>query len=131
MTEVQPRAQPGPATAIAAAVVCVGVVGLTISPLDPLVKPLAGVLAVCALVAELVAARYAATLTLSAAFLAGMLAVGFLGPAAAFLIPAISYAGVWVVDRYRWQALLINLAGSATPTLLAAVAFQAVDPPRD
>jgi putative nucleotidyltransferase with HDIG domain len=131
MTEAQPRARPGPATAIAAAVVCVGVVGLTISPLDPLVKPLAGVLAVCALFSELIAARYAASLTLSAAFLAGMLAVGFLGPAAAFLIPAISYTGVWLVDRYRWRALLINLAGSATPTLLAAVAFEAVDPPRD
>src|SRR5919108_10559 len=54
MTEVQPRAWPGPATAIAVAVVCVGVVGLTFSPLAQLVKPLAGVLAACALVAELV-----------------------------------------------------------------------------
>jgi putative nucleotidyltransferase with HDIG domain len=127
MTEAPPRARPGLATATAAVVLCVGVVGLTIAPLAPLVKPLAGVLVVCALVAELIAARYAATLTLSAAFVAGMLAVGFLGPAAAFLIPAISYTGVWLVDRYRWRALLINLAGSATPTLLAAVAFEAVD----
>jgi putative nucleotidyltransferase with HDIG domain len=131
MTEAPPRARPGLATAIAAVVVCVGVVGVTIAPLAPLVKPLAGVLVLCALVAELIAARYAATLTLSAAFLAGMLAVGFLGPAAAFLIPAISYAGVWLVDRYRWRALLINLAGSATPTLLAAWSFDAIDPPRD
>jgi putative nucleotidyltransferase with HDIG domain len=131
MTEAPPRARPGLATAIAAVVVCVGVVGVTIAPLAPLVKPLAGVLVLCALVAELIAARYAATLTLSAAFLAGMLAVGFLGPAAAFLVPAVSYSGVWVLDRYRWQALLINLAGSATPTLLAAVAFDAVDPPSE
>ena len=60
-----------------------------------------------------------------------MLAVGFLGPAAAFVIPAISYAAVWIVDRYRWRALLINIAGSATPTFLVAVAFQAIDPPPD
>jgi putative nucleotidyltransferase with HDIG domain len=88
-------------------------------------------LTLCALGAELIAARYAPALTLSGAFLAGMLAVGFLGPAAAFLIPAISYTAVWVFDRYRWRALLINLAGSATPTFLAAVAFQAIDPPND
>jgi putative nucleotidyltransferase with HDIG domain len=131
MTEAPPRARPALATAIAAVVVCVGVVGVTIAPLAPLVKPLAGVLVLCALVAELIAARYAATLTLSAAFLAGMLAVGFLGPAAAFLVPAVSYSGVWILDRYRWQALLINLAGSATPTLLAAVVFDAIDPPSD
>jgi putative nucleotidyltransferase with HDIG domain len=88
-------------------------------------------LTLCALGAELIAARYAPTLTLSGAFLAGMLAVGFLGPAAAFLIPAVSYTAVWVVDRYRWRALLINLAGSATPTFLAALAFDAIDPPTD
>jgi hypothetical protein len=41
-----------------------------------------------------------------------MLAVGFLGPVAAFLIPVIAYVAVWVVDRYRWRALLINLASS-------------------
>jgi putative nucleotidyltransferase with HDIG domain len=119
------------AMTLAVVVVCVGVVGLTMSSWSPLVKPLAVVLAVCALVAELIAARHAPTLTLSAAFLAGMLAVAFLGPAAAFWVPTISYVGVWVVDRYRWQALLINVAGSATPTILAAFVFEALDPPHD
>ncbi len=131
MTEALPRVHPWPVTAVAAMVVLVGVVGLTMSPIGPLVKPLAGVLTLCALGAELIAARYAPTLTLSGAFLAAMLAVGFLGPAAAFAIPVISYTGVWIVDRYRWRALLINLAGSATPCLLAAVAFDAIDPPSD
>src|SRR6187200_1333381 len=129
MTAAQPRARPALATSVAAAVLCVGVVGVTMSPWAPLVKPLAGVLTFCALVAELLGARYAAQLRLSAAFVAGMLAVGFLGPVPAFLIPVISYVAVWVVDRYRWRALLINLASSATPTFLAAVVFQAVDPP--
>jgi putative nucleotidyltransferase with HDIG domain len=98
------------------------------SPWAALVKPLAGVLTLCALVAELLGARYAAQLRLSAAFVAGMLAVGFLGPVPAFFIPTISYVAVWIVDRYRWRALLINLASSATPTFFAAVIFQAVDP---
>jgi putative nucleotidyltransferase with HDIG domain len=83
----------------------------------------------CALVAELLGAQYAAQLRVSAAFVAGILAVGFLGPTAAFIIPAIAYVAVWVVERYRWRALLINLASTTTPTFLAAVAFDAVDPP--
>jgi putative nucleotidyltransferase with HDIG domain len=119
------------ATVVATSVVLVGVVGVTMSPLGPLVKPLAGVLTLCAVGAELIAARYAPTLTLSGAFLAAMIAVGFLGPSAAFAIPATSYTVVWIVDRYRWRALLINLAGSATPAFLAAVAFEAIDPPND
>ena len=52
------------------------------------------------------------------------------GPAPAFVIPALSYLAVWIVERYRWRALLINLAGSSTPALLVAYAFAAIDPPR-
>jgi putative nucleotidyltransferase with HDIG domain len=83
-----------------------------------------------AVIAELVAARYSSQLTVSAAFVGGMVAVAFLGPAPAFVIPAVSYAATWVVERYRWRALLINVAGSSTPTLLVAVVFQAIDPER-
>jgi len=79
--------------------VLAGLLGLTLAPWQPLGESLAWVLVLCAVGAELIAARYAAQLTLSAAFLAGMLAVGFLGPVAAFLVPAISYVAVWVVDR--------------------------------
>jgi putative nucleotidyltransferase with HDIG domain len=131
MTEALPRVRLRPVTAVAVVVFLVGVVGVTMSPSAPLVKPLAGVLTLCALGAELIAARYAPTLTLSGAFLAAMIAVGFLGPAAAFAIPVISYTAVWIVDRYRWRALVINLAGSATPIFFAAVAFEAIDPPDD
>src|SRR6187455_1913594 len=119
MTDGPSRAHPGPVTAVAVMVVLVGLLGLTIAPWHPLVKPLAWVLVLCAVAAELIAARYMADLTVSAAFVAAMLAVGFLGPVAAFLIPAISYTAVWVVDRYRWRALIINLAGSATPSMAA------------
>jgi putative nucleotidyltransferase with HDIG domain len=83
-----------------------------------------------AVIAELLAARYSSQLTVSAAFVGGMVALAFLGPAPAFVIPAVSYAATWVVERYRWRALLINIAGSSTPTLLVAVVFQSIDPPR-
>ena len=124
------RADPRRATAIAAFLVAGGLVGFALSDLGDLFTPLTAILASCAIGAELVAARYSATLTVSAAFAAGMLSVGFLGPAPAFAIPALSYVLVWIVDRYRWRALLINLAGSSTPTLLVAYGFAAIDPPR-
>jgi putative nucleotidyltransferase with HDIG domain len=130
MRDAERRAQPALATFVASGIVCVGVVGVTLSPAAPVVKPLAGVLTVAAVIAELLAARYSAQLTVSAAFVAAMLAVGFLGPSPAFLIPAVSYAATWLVERYRWQALLINVAGSSTPVLLTAVAFDAIDPQR-
>jgi putative nucleotidyltransferase with HDIG domain len=121
---------PRRATAIAGVLVAVGLVGLALSDLDDLFTALTAILASFAIVAELVAARYSATVTVSAAFAAGMLSVAFLGPAPAFVIPVASYVLVWIVDRYRWRALLINLAGSSTPTLLVAYAFAAIDPPR-
>jgi putative nucleotidyltransferase with HDIG domain len=130
MADAQPVGRPFLATWVAGAVVCVGVVVLTIAGLGEFVKPLALVLAVCAVVAELVAARYAQQLTISGAFIATMLAAGFLGPLAAFVIPVLSYGAVWIVDRYRWRALVINIAGSATPALLAAAAIDAIDPRR-
>jgi putative nucleotidyltransferase with HDIG domain len=130
MTDAQRRARPALATLIAGGIVCVGVVGVTLSPAAPLVKPLAAVLTMSAVGAELIAARYSSQLTVSAAFVAAMLAVGFLGPAPAFAIPAVSYFATWVVERYRWRALLINVAGSSTPAMLVAAGFQAIDPPR-
>src|SRR3954453_17435661 len=123
------RPQPGRAVAVAALLVAVGLIGLALSDFGDLATPLAGVLVFCAVAAELVAARYS-SMTISAAFAADMLAIGFLGPGPAFVIPALSYLAVWVVERYRWQALLINIAGSSTPALLVAYGFAAIDPPR-
>jgi putative nucleotidyltransferase with HDIG domain len=118
------------ATLIAGTLVVAGLIGLALSDLGDLPTALAAILASCAVGAELVAARYSASLTVSAAFAADMLAVGFLGPAPAFVIPALSYLAAWVVERYRWRALLINIAGSSTPALLVAYAFGAIDPRR-
>jgi putative nucleotidyltransferase with HDIG domain len=123
------RPRPGLATAIAGVAVAVGLIGLALSDLSALFTALTALLAFCAVAAELLAARYS-SMTISAAFAADMLAIGFLGPAPAFVIPALSYLAVWIVERYRWRALLINLAGSSTPALLVAYAFAAIDPPR-
>jgi putative nucleotidyltransferase with HDIG domain len=130
MSDAQRRANPALATFVAGGIICVGVVVVSLSSTDPLVKPLAAVLTASAVIAELLTARYSAQLTVSAAFVAAMLAVGFLGPAPAFLIPAVSYTATWLVDRYRWRALLISIAGSSTPAALVAAAFQAIDPER-
>jgi putative nucleotidyltransferase with HDIG domain len=124
------QSRPGLATALAAAVVGIGVLALSFTDIGEIATPLWGTLAACAIVAELIAARYTAQLHISAAFVATMLAVGFLGPAAAFALPTLSYLAVWVVERYRWQALLINVAGSATPAMLVAAGLGAIDPAR-
>src|SRR3954452_16188879 len=124
------RPQPSRATALAGLLVAAGLAGLALSDLGDLVTPLAAILAAIALAAELGAARYSASLAVSGAFVADMLAIGFLGPAPAFVIPALSYMAVWVVERYRWRALLINVAGSSTPALVVAYVFAAIDPQR-
>src|SRR4051794_20268966 len=108
MTQGDPGARPAVAVGVAIALLCAGGVGVSLSPLDDLVKPLMGVLAVCAVAAELTAARYAGQLSLSGAFVATIVAIGFLGAAPAFAIPLISFVATWLVERYRWQALLIN-----------------------
>ncbi len=128
MAERHAHARPGLATALAAALVAAGVIGFALSDLGDLITPLAGLLAGCAVGAELVAARYTAQLTVSAAFVATMLAIGFLGPAPAFAIPALSYFAAWVVERYRPRAFLINLAGSSLPALVVAYGFAELDP---
>jgi putative nucleotidyltransferase with HDIG domain len=122
------RPQPTRATAIAGLLIAAGVAGLAVSDLDDLATPLAAILISVAIVAELTAARYSASLAVSAAFAADMLAIGFLGPAPAFVIPALVYVTVWIVQRYRWRAMVINVAGSATPALVVAYAFAAIDP---
>ncbi|TML05755.1 MAG: HD domain-containing protein [Actinobacteria bacterium] len=89
-------------------------------------EPLFYVLLIAAVLARLLTTELEENLGVSASFLCGMLAVGFLDPLSAFLIPVVAVGVGWLVERYRWQALIINWAGSATPTALAAVAFEAL-----
>jgi putative nucleotidyltransferase with HDIG domain len=128
MRDPQPR--PDLASAIAGALVAGGLVGFSFADLGDLTSPLALILAGCAILAELIGARYTAQLRITASFAATMLAVGFLGPAPAFVIPALAYFAVWLVERYRLRALLINVAGSATPAMAVAAVIDAIDPQR-
>src|SRR3954462_3963656 len=89
-------------------------------------EPLFYVLLTAAVLARLLSTTLEQNLGLSASFLCGMLAIGFLDPLSAFLIPFVAEGVGWLLERYRWQALIINWAGSAAPTALAAVAFQAL-----
>jgi putative nucleotidyltransferase with HDIG domain len=107
------------ALAVAMCVVALGV--LSLSPLDSVVKPLMAVLTVFSIAAELSATRFAARLTISGSFIGGVLAIGFLGGAAGFTLIVVADLVTWIVERYRWQALLINIAGSAPMALLAGI----------
>jgi putative nucleotidyltransferase with HDIG domain len=89
-------------------------------------EPLFYVLLIAAVLARLLTTTLEQNLGLSASFLCGMLAIGFLDPLTAFLIPLVAETVGWVAERYRPQALVINWAGSAPPTALAALSFQAL-----
>ncbi len=68
------------------------------------------VLLAVAIVAGLLTSRVAGTLLVSASFLMSILAAAFLGPAAAFLPPVAAELAIWLAERYRPQALAMNLA---------------------
>src|SRR4051812_26066705 len=103
MSDSQPR--PDLATAIAVAVLAVGLVGFALSDLGDLTAPLALILAGCAIGAELIGQGYPAQPRVTRSFAGAMPAGGFLGPAPAFVIPVLAYTAGWLVERYRVQAL--------------------------
>jgi putative nucleotidyltransferase with HDIG domain len=83
-------------------------------------------LAACAAGSVLSAAEWDSKLDVSSAFVCFMLAVVLVGPLGAFVVPAAAELVRWLVRRYRLVALPINLAGIAVPSLLAALAFDAL-----
>ncbi|MCW2995713.1 MAG: hypothetical protein JWQ18_3208 [Conexibacter sp.] len=94
--------------------------------------PLGAVLLACAIVSRLLAVDVSdQRIFVSGAFLCGILAACFLGPAAAFAVPVAAELVGWAVERYRRVPLLINLAGSALPTVGAAVVLRATDLDRE
>jgi putative nucleotidyltransferase with HDIG domain len=106
--------------------------GLAIAEPGTIGDPLAGVLLACAVVSRLLAVDVSTQrIFVSGAFLCGILAACFLGPAAAFAVPVVAELVGWTVERYRRVPLLINLAGSALPTVGAAVVFEALDLTQD
>jgi putative nucleotidyltransferase with HDIG domain len=105
-----------------------GVVGFAAADPTRLFSGLTAVLLASAIVAELIAARYSTRIFVSGAFLCGAIALAFVGPAGAFVVPALAFIASWLSDRYRWRALLINIGASATPTMAAAYVFEAIGP---
>ncbi len=93
---------------------------------DRLLHPLLGVLLGVAVIAGLLTTRVEGTLLVSASFAMSMLAVAFLGPAAAFAVPVVAEAAEWLVERYRLQALAMNVATAGLPSLAAGTAFGAL-----
>jgi putative nucleotidyltransferase with HDIG domain len=59
-------------------------------------------------------------ISVSGVLLCVVLAIGFLDPAGAMAIPALTSSAWLVQRRYRWQAFVVNLAGTATPDAFAA-----------
>ncbi len=95
---------------------------------DASAEPLAYLLVLVATAAALASSALSADLTASPGFVASMMAVAFLGPTTAFIVPLVAEVVTWVFQRYRWRAFLNNLAAIPGSTLAIAVAFEAVGP---
>ncbi len=117
--------------AIAGPIAVAGLIGFVLADHSSLSDPLTWILVGIAVVSSLLAAQYSGVLTVSTAFLCGMLAVAFLGPASAFIVVFLAETFAWIYERYRWRAYVINLAAMPTPALLVAFAFQAIDPTQE
>ena len=125
---VVPSSSPRPKLGVGIACFLLGasVPVLVATPMDVLVRPLTFVLAFGALASILSASHWGDRLDISAAFICFMLAVAFLGPAPAFIVAAFAETAAWVVQRYRTVALPANVAAAAVPTLVCALAFEAL-----
>jgi putative nucleotidyltransferase with HDIG domain len=118
------------ATAAAAIGTIACVVGAALTAHESHFGQLFWVLAASALASNLSDANLDghSTIWTSGAFLAGMLAVPFAGPAAAVSVAFIAEIGTWLVQRYRRSAMLANLATAGLPTLAAGIIFHAAAP---
>lgn len=67
----------------------------------------------------------------SGAALGAILVLAFFGPAAAFVVVAVSELITWLVERYPPERMAINLVGSGAPVLIAGTVFEAVRPAQD
>jgi putative nucleotidyltransferase with HDIG domain len=122
------RPRPGLALAISLSVIATCVVIFLLSDVSELRDPLTLVLIVIGSASVLVGSYASANLTFAPSFISGMLAIAFLGPAGAFVVPLANETIAWLALRYRWRALMVNLAVIPGPTLLAALIFAAADP---
>ena len=130
MREAPHAAHPRTAVTAALALLLASLPALLLSSSEELLEPLTIVLAIGAIVSVLAASVWQGVLDISAAFVCFMLAVAFVGPVGAFLIPVAAEVVTFVVRRYRRGArpyravaLPINLAATAVPSLFAALLY--------
>lgn len=100
-------------------------------PSAPVADPLTALLATCAFVSLLTVTRWEHSVEVSGSFSALMLATAFLGAGPALLILVAVELAAWLVDRYRPQALLVNIGGQALPVAIAALLMSPVVEPGD
>src|SRR5207249_4700745 len=79
-------------------------------------------------VASILASRWDGSVVISGSFVATMMSMAFLGPAAAFVIDAVGELATRAIVRYRSAAVAINIAGVGLPLLLMATLFSKIDP---
>jgi putative nucleotidyltransferase with HDIG domain len=94
-------------------------------PHDGIGNGLAIILALCAALGSLTAAQWQGAMDVSASFVCVMLAAAYLGPAEAFAIVVFSESVAWLSQRYRPQALVVNLAAIGIPALVAGTLMDA------
>jgi putative nucleotidyltransferase with HDIG domain len=85
--------------------------------------PLLPALAVGAIASELTRVQYSSSVYVSASFACSMLAVAFLGPAAAFLLAVVTDLVTWPMQRRPANLVVNNLFSVGLPSLVAATLF--------
>lgn len=126
MTVARPEARPRVAVAAALLVLGAAVPILLLAPSGEFIGWLTLVLAAGSVASGLTASGWQGTIDVSASFVCSMLAVAFIGPLGVFVIAILTEVATWAYGRNRLVALPVNLAASAMPALLAAVAFDSL-----
>jgi len=103
-------------------------VAFALAPHDKLLSPLTFVLAGCAVIASVAWIGLDERLLVDASFVPSLLAIGFLGPAEVVAVLAFGEICSWCIRRYRAVVVPINMFGLIAPALLAASAFDAIEP---
>lgn len=103
-------------------------VAFTAAPHDQLWDKLTLLLAGCTVFASIVWVDLDDRLLVDASFVPSLLAIAYLGPAAAFGLAVAGELCSWVARRYRTIVVPINIFGLGAPALLGATVFEALQP---
>jgi putative nucleotidyltransferase with HDIG domain len=104
------------------------VVAFVLADHSRLLNPLTLTLVGFVVLARLAVVRWSGSLVVSGSFIGSMLAIGFLGPAAVFVIDTTGELWTYGNERYRRRVLPINLFAVVAPGMAGAALMQATDP---